>query len=96
VKDDDKPSIEELRNDFGTFIDYFFFESNPTHKNNWYKNMFMEVQDESNKIKRRKGLDYPIFIGVDWAKDSGMNRGDVMSRNDNVIEVRFKTVTINN
>lgn len=73
--------------------DKFFYESNPV-SSNYFKNMFIEVQDESNKIKKRKGLDYPIFIGVDWAEDSGMNRGDVISRNDNVIEVRFKTATV--
>jgi len=36
----------------------------------------------------------PVFMGVDWAKDSGMIRGDVIDRNGNVIYVRFKTVTI--
>lgn len=101
---DDIPSTEELRNDPLLFMNTFFFEGNPTHKNNWFKSMFIEVQDEPNKIKKRKGFQYePVtklpefsFIGVDWAKNSGMNRGDVISRNDNVIEIRFKTATINN
>ena len=33
-----------------------------------------------------------VWIGVDWAKDSGMNRGDVIKRNGNVAHVRFRTV----
>ena len=38
--------------------------------------------------------DRPAFTGVDWAKDSGMNRGDVIGRDDNITHVRFKTVGI--
>lgn len=33
----------------------------------------------------------PIFFGVDWAKDSGLNRGDVIKQIGNVTYVRFKT-----
>ena len=36
----------------------------------------------------------PAWFGVDWAVNSGYNRGDVISRNGNVTEVRFKTVDI--
>jgi len=32
------------------------------------------------------------FIGFDWAKGSGMNRGEIIARHDNVVYVRFKTV----
>jgi hypothetical protein len=32
------------------------------------------------------------LIGIDWAKDSGMNRGDIIKREDNVVYTRFKTV----
>jgi len=32
------------------------------------------------------------IIGVDWAKDSGMNRGDIIKHDENVIHVRFKAV----
>ena len=37
--------------------------------------------------------DSPKILGVDWAKDSGMNRGDIIARDGNVITIRFKTVT---
>jgi len=94
---DNTPSTEELRGDPLLFMNTFFFESNPM-SDDYFHNMFMKG------IEKRKGYKYESttnlppfsFIGVDWAKDSGMNRGDIMSRNDNVIEVRFKTVTINN
>lgn len=36
------------------------------------------------------------IIGVDWAKGSGMNRGEVIKRDDNVTHVRFKTVCFSN
>lgn len=92
MKDDNEPpSTEELRDDPLLFMNTFFFEGNPTHKNNHFQNMFMEVQDKIHKAMAVP----PQFMGVDWAKDSGMNLGDVISRNNNVIEVRFKTVTIN-
>jgi hypothetical protein len=32
------------------------------------------------------------IIGIDWAKDSGMSRGDIIKREDNVVYTRFKTV----
>jgi hypothetical protein len=34
----------------------------------------------------------PVVVGVDWAKDSGMVRGDILSKEGNVVHVRFKTV----
>jgi len=35
----------------------------------------------------------PVVFGVDWAKGSGFNRGDIIARPaSNVIRVRFKTV----
>ena len=34
----------------------------------------------------------PAWVGVDWAKDSGMNRGDVIKRSANVVHVRFRTI----
>lgn len=34
-----------------------------------------------------------VYMGVDWAEGSGMNRGDIFKREENVIHVRFKTVT---
>lgn len=36
---------------------------------------------------------YSAFIGIDWAKDSGKNRGEVHKREGNVVHVRFKTVS---
>ena len=36
----------------------------------------------------------PKFIGVDWAADSGYNRGDVIKTENNVVHVRFKTVEV--
>lgn len=47
------------------------------------------------EIFKRSLEEKPIWIGVDWAKDSGMNRGDVIKRDGNVTHVRFKTVTYN-
>ena len=74
------------------------FIGNPT-KDCHFKNMFMGAE---GGVKKRKGYRYePItrlppfgfkLMGVDWAKGSGMNRGDVISRDGNIIEVQFKTV----
>ena len=72
---------------------------NPT-KNCHFKNMFTNTE---GGVKKRKGLQFDVYdeaseipeslwMGIDWAKDSGMNRGDVISRNNNVIEVRFRTL----
>ncbi len=36
----------------------------------------------------------PISFGIDWAKDSGRNRGDVIKRVGNVTHVRFKTMGV--
>lgn len=36
----------------------------------------------------------PRLLGVDWSRGHGMIRGEVVSRKDNVIEVRFKTVAL--
>jgi hypothetical protein len=36
------------------------------------------------------------YFGIDWAENSGMNRGDIISRKNNVIEVRFKTAQLKN
>lgn len=52
-----------------------------------------ELEELKNNPPKTAWLSYK-FIGVDWAKDSGMNRGDVISRKDNVTEVRFSTVTL--
>ena len=32
-----------------------------------------------------------MWIGIDWASDSGMLRGDVIKREGNVTHLRFKT-----
>ena len=69
--------------------DKIIIMSNPCQSGNWiYKRWWKCFDDLSN-------FEPPVFLGVDWAVDSGMNRGDVISRNDNVIEVRFKTVPFN-
>lgn len=36
----------------------------------------------------------PRLLGVDWSRGQGMIRGEIVSRKDNVIEVRFKTVAL--
>lgn len=36
----------------------------------------------------------PRLLGVDWSAGHGMIRGETISRNGNVIEVRFKTVAL--
>jgi|GEM_PF-5236262 len=46
-----------------------------------------------DKKEAFQALKYKL-IGVDWAKGSGMNRGEVIKRESNVIHVRFKTVTV--
>lgn len=51
------------------------------YKNTWAYKKFIDSINEM-----------PVYFGVDWAKDSGLNRGDIMSQTDNVIYVRFKTV----
>jgi hypothetical protein len=52
--------------------------------NKWLKSMVDNMKINSA----------PKWIGVDWAKDSGMNRGDVIIRDGNVTHVRFKTVSV--
>ncbi len=46
------------------------------------------------ELYKKAKEDKPVWIGVDWAKDSGMIRGDVISRTANVVHVRFKTVSV--
>jgi len=71
------------------------YESTPCNRSDRFKDMFMSAQNlivvDEGQVKKRKDF---IFIGVDWAKDSSMNRGDVISRKNNVTEVRFSTVTL--
>lgn len=55
------------------------------------------MKNETPSIKQLRDdplLFCQFFFGVDFAENSGMNRGDIISRNNNVIEVQFKTVII--
>ena len=45
-------------------------------------------------VEEQAAMPGAMWAGVDWAKDSGMNRGDVIKRDGNVTTVRFKTVTL--
>ena len=54
--------------------------------------------DEKNKIDRlemEQSLERfnCFFFGVDWAEGSGNTRGDIISKENNVVTVRFKTVS---
>ena len=51
------------------------------------KNTFYKMFEEAGKISKN------AWVGIDWAKDSGMNRGEVIERKVNVTHVRFKTVS---
>jgi len=67
--------------------DKHFYSSTPRGKNAFYNQWLKSLMD-STPIK-------PKWIGIDWAKDSGMNRGDVIKKDGNVTHVRFNTVEIN-
>ena len=60
-----------------------YFTSTLNGINEWYKKFV-----DSCKTAE------PRFIGVDWAADSGMNRGDIVKREGNVVHARFKTVGV--
>lgn len=47
--------------------------------------ILMPVSKKNNNLRS-------FIIGIDWAKDSGNNRGDVIQRKDNITFVRFKTL----
>lgn len=61
-----------------------FMQGNPGN-GGWIEQMFFKNKDT--------GLhDFqPVWVGIDWAADSGMLRGDVIKREGNVIYLRFKT-----
>lgn len=61
--------------------DKFIFFSTPSHLNQFYRRLMEKAETA-----------HPKWFGVDWAKDSGMNRGDVIKRDDNIIHVRFRAV----
>jgi len=52
-------------------------------KNTFYK-MFMD----SKKCEK------PTWVGIDWASENCMIRGEVIKREGNVTYLRFKTVTV--
>jgi len=61
-----------------------FFRSNPNDKANYFFRVFADIAETQK----------PKWIGVDWAVGSGMNRGDIVSRESNVVHVRFKDAVI--
>ena len=63
--------------------------STPMSKENLWLDMYNKFQkqwEEGAKLP-------PHLLGIDWAEDSGMNRGDIHKREGNVIHVRFKAVS---
>jgi len=64
----------------------FFIPFTPSTNGGYFMQLYLDMLKEA---RYKSGM---AFLGVDWAKDSGMTRGDVISRNKNVTEVRFKTV----
>jgi len=85
---------------------YFYFSTPGRRGNSIYESLLKEaikraethlldgVDEPTHADGFIKHIDVgePAVFGVDWAKDSGMNRGDVINRVDNVIYVRFKAV----
>lgn len=67
-------------------IKWFSF-SNPKSEVNHIYNKWLKSMAEKMAVQ-------PKHIGIDWAKDSGMNRGDIIKNDGNVTHVRFRTVTI--
>jgi len=65
----------------------FYIPFTPSTNGGYFIQMYLDMLKEA---RYKAGM---ACLGIDWAKDSGMNRGDVISRNKNVTEVRFKTVT---
>jgi len=60
-----------------------YFCSTPSNRSSIFYEIFKHVH-----------MNNPIWVGVDWAKDSGMNRGDIIKTESNVIHVRFKTIGV--
>lgn len=56
----------------------------PQYGDNHYYRLFMET------VKTEK---FPVWYGIDWGIDSGMNRGDIIKTDGNVVYLRFKAVT---
>lgn len=54
-----------------------------------------DINKDSKKLVDKKPIVKPRVIGIDWAKGSGMTRGDIRGRYGNVICVCFKTVAYN-
>lgn len=57
-----------------------YLNANPEAKADWISN-FMTCNNPR------------MYIGIDWAAGHGMIRGEVIKRRDNVVYVRFRTVT---
>lgn len=64
----------------------FLFHSTPSGRVG--ENALYKIFEEFEAIKKKN------WIGLDWAKDSGMNRGDVIKRDKNVTHVRFNAVGV--
>ncbi|MEZ0150152.1 MAG: hypothetical protein AB9Q19_12680 [Candidatus Reddybacter sp.] len=61
----------------------FIFFSTPKGGSSLLHDLFLNQFNENK-----------LFIGVDWACDSGNNKGDVIKRDANVTYVRFKDLGI--
>jgi len=66
--------------------DKIIIESTPGGEMSEHHKRFIAAMKKTDKYK---------LIGIDWAKDSGMNRGNIIERDNNIIHVRFKTVGAN-
>ena len=69
--------------DDDTYDAFVYMTSTPQGKNEWYRRFVDSIKTAE-----------PRYIGVDWASGHGMIRGEVISRDANVIHVRFKDVGI--
>ena len=67
--------------------DKIFLRFTPSGNSHIY-DLFMKADRE---IQKASG---PVWMGVDWAAGAGMISGEVISRHDNVVHVRFKTVDV--
>lgn len=69
-----------------------YFSTPSNKRSSLFDILLKKLTEQETMLNGEQEKDKPIFFGVDWAKGSGCNRGDVIARVDNVIYVRFKAV----
>jgi len=60
----------------------------------WDQLIYLSTPRQARRswFEQMMGKKQPKWIGIDWGKESGMNRGDVIKRDGNITHVRFNTV----